>query len=121
MSGIYDRISTGQLAMINGRRAVFLYYASYGGGSGPLWAIEGVRIQFTSEKEIFYREALCRKVSPSVVELELEGGEVVSIPLEAISRYDQFHLDADERFDESSGDFILIDDQWKLALFNARN
>ena len=110
MPNIYDRISTGQLAIIKGRRAVYLYYASYGGGSGPLWAVEGVRVQFTSKKDIFYREALCRKVSPSVIELELEGGEVVSMPLEAIFRYDQFHLDADERFDFESGDIILTGD-----------
>jgi len=84
--------------MIQGRRAVFLYYASYGGGSGPLWAVEGIEAQLTSAQNPFhYIRGICRKVSSEKIWFESDG-KLLEIPIPDIGRYDQFHLPREDRF-----------------------
>lgn len=46
--------------------------ASYGGGSGPLWAIENNRCQFTTKWQGFYVEGICRKVDPKNLEVTID-------------------------------------------------
>ncbi len=107
MADLYDRVATGQMARIKGRLAVFLYYASYGGGSGPLWAVEGVSVQFARRREFAYRRGTCRRVTSEFVDMELEDGRLESIPVADIGRYDQHHLSAG-RFSFDTEDVVLL-------------
>jgi hypothetical protein len=64
------RIEDGQLSMcINPN-------ANYGGGSGPLWAVENQLTQFTVAEHRGYLEGICRKVDPKskMVTIELTKG-----------------------------------------------
>ena len=56
----------GEIKLMDGRRAMCLNpSASYGGGSGPLWAIEGQMAEFTvRHAEGGYMLGRCRKVLP---------------------------------------------------------
>lgn len=108
MSDIYDEIEMGQLATIRGHRAVYLHYASYGGGSGPLWAIEGRPAEFTTSFLGPYQKGVCRRVHSDRVEMELSDGSIVEIPLGDFGRYDQFHLPPDSRFDFHEEDIVLV-------------
>jgi hypothetical protein len=56
----------GEIKLVNGRRAMCLNpCANYGGGSGPLWAIEGYLAEFTvHDAKGGYMLGRCRKVLP---------------------------------------------------------
>ena len=64
------RIEEGQLAMC------ITPFASYGGGSGALWAVENQCVQFTTEAHPTYMEGICRKVNPRsrTVAIEITRG-----------------------------------------------
>lgn len=108
MVGLYDSISQGQLARIKGRNAVYLYYASYGGGSGPLWAIEGEAFQFTTEESWGYQKGRCIRVTSLVVVLAMPDGQSVEIPLGQVQRFDQHHLPHGERFEFRDNEIELM-------------
>lgn len=107
MDDLYDTIKPGTMALIGGRRAVFLYEASYGGGGGPLWAIEGLSCQFTTRDFSAYRTGTCRRATPEEVEMELEDGTLITLPVTEICRFDQHHLDAGERYVFDDEDIVL--------------
>jgi hypothetical protein len=86
------RIEDGQLAMCLSR------LASYGGGSGPLWAVENQCAQFTTESHAGYLQGICRKVDPigKTITMEitrgptwgaLAMGKTVTLPISSIRRY----------------------------------
>ena len=108
MTDLYDKIQPGQLAKIQGRKAVYLYYASYGGGSGPLWAVEGVEAQFTTHADWDYRRAVCRRVSPEAIELVLEDGTSTTVPIGDVGRYDQMRVPGEGLFRFSDTDIVLL-------------
>ena len=60
------RFMDGQLAMC------ICPCASYGGGSGPLWAIQNHRCQFTTKWQGFYVEGICRKVDPKNLQVTID-------------------------------------------------
>ena len=103
----YEDPPTGTLAKIKGRNAVYLYYASYGGGGGPLWAIEGVEVQLTTHDDWTYIQGVCEKVSPESILFHSDGNKY-EIPISKIGRYDQFHLRSDMRFVFSDDDIEII-------------
>lgn len=107
MEDLYDTIKPGTMALIGGRRAVFLYEASYGGGSGSLWAIVGLSFQFTSRDFSSYRTGTCRRVTPNEVDMELEDGTPITLPVTEIVRFDQHHLDAGERYVFDDEEIVL--------------
>ena len=86
------RIEDGQLSMcINPN-------ANYGGGSGPLWAVENQLAQFTVAEHRGYLEGICRKVEPKnkMVTIELTkgttwgrlvSGSIVKFSIKDIIRY----------------------------------
>lgn len=106
MDDLYDTIKPGTMALIGGRRAVFLYEASYGGGGGPLWAIVGLSFQFTTDCSP-YRTGTCLHVTPEAVEMELEDGTHITLSVPEIGRFDQHHLDAGERYVFDDEDIVL--------------
>ena len=86
------RIVDGQLAMC------ITPFASYGGGSGALWAVENQCVQFTTEAHPTYLEGICRKVDPRsrTVAIEitrgptwgsLAMGDTAILPISVIRRY----------------------------------
>jgi hypothetical protein len=110
---IYDILTTGALAQIKSRKAVYLYFASYGGGSGPLWAVEGERYQFTTVSRDEYVECTCISVSSSVVAVNIThdahgalGSE--TLPIKDIRRFDQHHLPHEEEFVFQEEDIQLL-------------
>ena len=91
---------TGEIKLVEGRRAMCVNpHASYGGGSGPLWAIQGGFAGFTVEGGHGYLSGKCRKLLPRHKALAIEildgdawgryaTGQRVIIPCRAIGRYD---------------------------------
>ena len=78
--------------MIGGHRAVFLYNASYGGGSGELWAIEGEEAQYTLQGPAQpYVQGRCVRVASDRIWFDT-GTEVQVIRRSDIGRYDRHHL-----------------------------
>lgn len=58
-------LMAGETQLMGGQLAMCICpWASYGGGSGPLWAIENHSCQFTTKWQGFYLEGVCRKVDP---------------------------------------------------------
>lgn len=108
---------TGEIKLINGHKAMCVSpHASYGGGSGPLWAIQGGFASFTVEGGHGYLSGKCRKLLPRhkalVIEI-LDGdawgryatGERVVIPCRAIGRYDNKSVrqtDLDRKVDDQN-------------------
>jgi ADP-ribosyl-[dinitrogen reductase] hydrolase len=88
----YDTMAPGQLALIKGHKAAYLYYASYGGVSGPLWAVEGQICRFTTRSDWQFRRARCRQVTPETVVLQLDDNDIVVLAVGEIGRYEH-HLD----------------------------
>ena len=92
MIPFYDSIAQGQLALIKGHKAVYLCFASYGGGSGPVWAVEGQTCRFTTRSDWQYRRARCRQVTTEMVVLQLDDDDIVVLAVDEIGRYEH-HLD----------------------------
>ena len=58
-------LKAGEVKFIDGKRAMCITpKATYGGGFGPLWAIEGMPCQFTTASHYGYLEGVCTKVLP---------------------------------------------------------
>lgn len=71
-------LRTGEIKLIDDKRAMCITpKASYGGGSGPLWAIEDMPYQFTTARHYGYLEGVCRQVLPSerCVVIEITKGD----------------------------------------------
>ena len=76
--------------------------ASYGGGSGPLWARVGAEAQFTTDKTWAYVRGICRGISPDKKGIHFEithsphtwgnfaAGQTILLSLGEIGRYDDF-------------------------------
>jgi len=89
----------GETKLVNGQLAMCIReMANYGGGSGPLWAIENMPAQFTLTSHGTYVEGVCRKLDPKekLVTMEmtkgLTWGKLVSgtrvvIPIHKFKRY----------------------------------
>ena len=59
-------LKAGEVKFIDGKKAMCIASkASYGGGSGPLWAIEDMVCQFTTASHYGYLEGVCRQVLPN--------------------------------------------------------
>ena len=55
----------GETRLVDGELSMCVAtWASYGGGSGPLWAIENQTCQFTTVRDDRYYEGICKKVNP---------------------------------------------------------
>jgi len=79
-----------------GRRYVIIQaHASYGGGSGPLIAIEGEEAQIVALSS-FYRRGVCVAVADDHLLFQIDG-KTVRFLLSEIERYDQFHLPSNKR------------------------
>jgi len=107
----YDGLTTGTLAMIKWRKAVYLYYASYAGGSGPLWAIEGIEAQITTQNNLSYVKGVCEKVFSDRIIFRSENGISEEIPIYNIQRYDQFYMPHELRFDYDTKDIAAISNE----------
>ena len=58
-------LKAGEVKFIDGKKAMCITpKATYGGGFGPLWAIEGMPCQFTTASHYGYLEGVCTKVLP---------------------------------------------------------
>lgn len=58
-------LKAGEVKFIDGKKAMCISpKASYGGGFGPLWAIEDIACQFTTASHYGYLEGVCRQVLP---------------------------------------------------------
>lgn len=58
-------LKAGEVKFMDGKRAMCITpKATYGGGFGPLWAIEGMPCQFTTASHYGYLEGVCTKVLP---------------------------------------------------------
>jgi hypothetical protein len=58
-------LKAGEVKFIDGKKAMCISpKASYGGGFGPLWAIEDMACQFTTASHYGYLEGICRQVLP---------------------------------------------------------
>ena len=58
-------LKAGEVKFIYGKKAMCITpKATYGGGCGPLWAIEGMPCQFTTASHYGYFEGVCTKVLP---------------------------------------------------------
>jgi len=100
------RLVEGQLSMC------IASWVSYGGGSGPLWAIENQPCQFTTIKGGGYLEGICKKVTPKTHSVTLHivkghtwGGLVegtdVELHVSQIGRYDSIKNCGKELQEES--------------------
>jgi hypothetical protein len=66
-------LMVGETQIMDGQLAMCICPdASYGGGSGPLWAIENHRCQFTTKWQGFYVEGICRKVDPKNLKVTID-------------------------------------------------
>ena len=91
---------TGEIKLVEGRRAMCVNpHASYGGGSGSLWAIQGGFVGFTVKDGHGYLSGKCRKLLPRHKALAIDildgdtwgryaTGQRVIVPCSAIGRYD---------------------------------
>ncbi len=107
----YENPPTGTLTMIKGRKAVYLYYASYAGGSGPLWAIEGIDAQITTQNNCSYTKGVCEKVFSDRIIFRGENGISEEIPISAIQRYDQFYMPCELRFNFDNKDIAVVSNE----------
>lgn len=58
-------LKAGEVKFIDGKKAMCITpKATYGGGFGPLWAIEGMPCQFTTASHYGYLQGVCTKVLP---------------------------------------------------------
>ncbi len=58
-------LKAGEVKLIDGKKAMCITpKAAYGGGFGPLWAIEDMACQFTTASHYGYLEGTCRQVLP---------------------------------------------------------
>lgn len=58
-------LKAGEVKFIDGKKAMCITpKATYGGGFGPLWAIEGKPCQFTTASHYGYLQGVCTKVLP---------------------------------------------------------
>jgi len=90
---------TGETRLVNGQLAMCISpCASYGGGSGPLWAIENQECQFTARERGIYFEGICRKVLPKELKVTIEilnggtwgdlsSGNALTLHVDEIGRY----------------------------------
>lgn len=63
----------GEVCLINSQRAMCINsFIQYGGGSGPLWAVEHQRAQFALKSHRGYIEGVCRRVHPKSKSVTLE-------------------------------------------------
>lgn len=75
----------------DGRRYVVINaLASYGGGSGPLIAIEGEEAQIVALSSS-YRRGVCVAVADDHILFQIDG-DILRFLFSEIERYDQFHL-----------------------------
>lgn len=92
-------LKSGETRIVDGQLAMCITpFASYGGGSGALWAVENQCVQFTTEAHPTYLEGICRKVDPRkrTVAIEitrgptwgtLAMGDTAILPITVIRRY----------------------------------
>lgn len=91
----------GEIRVIDGKLAMCVSAGkTYGGWSGPLWAIEGLSCKLTYVgRSIKYDEAICTKVDPVRQEVSFyllraekeatkQSGESLTLPVDAICRLD---------------------------------
>lgn len=58
-------LKAGEVKFIDGKKGMCITpKATYGGGFGPLWAIEGMPCQFTTASHYGYLQGVCTKVLP---------------------------------------------------------
>lgn len=103
----------GETHLVDGQLSMCIAsFVSYGGGSGPLWAIENQSCQFTTVKGGGYLEAICKKVSPKKLTITLHiikgstwgilaEGTDVELHVSQIGRYDRIKNCGKELLDES--------------------
>ena len=75
----------GDTCLINGELAMCIAaMANYGGGSGPLWAIENHPCQFTTRRIGRYFEGFCKKVDPEnlLVTVRISSGNTWGLLVE---------------------------------------
>ena len=66
-------LKAGEVKFIDGKKAMCITpKATYGGGFGPLWAIEGMPCQFTTASHYGYLQGVCTKVLPDELCLVIE-------------------------------------------------
>lgn len=71
-------LKAGEVKFIEGKKAMCITpSATYGGGIGPLWAIEGMPCQFTTARHYGYMEGVCTKVLPDerCIVIEITKGD----------------------------------------------
>ena len=100
-------------------------WASYGGGSGPLWARVGEEAQLTTRKTFLYVRGICKEILPDQKSISFEitgsahtwgpfkAGETVVLTYKEIERYDTFF-----RFDFGDLDSVAarLEDSLKYEL-----
>ena len=92
-------LRAGETTLIDGQVAMCINpEARYGGGAGPIWAVENQSAQFTTRRHKAYLEGICRKVQPRRKLLAIEitkgptwgrfaMGTLVFLHVQSINRY----------------------------------
>jgi hypothetical protein len=103
----------GETCLVDGQLSMCIASCvSYGGGSGPLWAVENQPCQFTTVKGGGYLEGICKKVTPKTHSVTLHivkghtwgvlvEGTDVELHVSQIGRYDRIKNCGKELLDES--------------------
>ena len=71
-------LRAGEIKLIDGKKAMCIApKAAYGGGFGPLWAIEDIACQFTTARHYGYLEGICKQVLPNerCIVIEITKGD----------------------------------------------
>lgn len=92
----YGGPQVGETRLVDGELAMCIAsMANYGGGSGPLWAIENQPCQFTTKRIGRYFEGFCKKVDPTdlTVTIHISNGNTWGLLVEGtnvVLHADQF-------------------------------
>lgn len=120
-------LMVGETQIMDGQLAMCICpCASYGGGSGPLWAIENHRCQFTTKWQGFYVEGICRKVDPKNLQVTIdithgktwgpfESGRSVTLHVRDIRRFHAPRASITQQMDDTQ---CLYEDKAREQRFN---
>lgn len=123
---------TGSVRTRNGQLQILVNeWASYGGGSGPIWATEGAAASLTLQTGGSYIVGACIKIHASSRSIEFAihqspftwgmytAGDVVILPISDIARYDTNytnHIDQMEAVDKANPKPIPAEDVYSKLM-----